>query len=204
MIHNGSALVTNPNGNAAQGAVIGIAIHHTVGNNAVQSEAEERATIRAIDQQHVAQDFGGFGYHGIVFPSGRAYFCGSGQRAHVKGRNHELRGWVFSGTFTNEQPTVAAFEGMKEALLAERRQFGPVPIMGHREWALPGEGTACPGIIVPRDWEAFLQEDSMTTDDTQIKALVALAHFIRNGWNLADLSEGDKAAIKAAVERIPA
>ena len=38
----------------------------------------------------------------------------------------------------------------------------------------------------------------------QILALLALAHFIRNGWWLGDLSEQDKAAAKAAVERIPA
>jgi hypothetical protein len=156
MILNATNEVTNPNGNRPQGTVIGIAIHHTVGNNLVQSEADERAVIAAIDRQHVAQGFGGFGYHGIVFPSGRAYFCGSGQRAHVARRNHELRGWVFSGTFVSELPTPEAFDGMREALLAERAQFGDVPIQGHREWALPGEGTACPGIIAPRDWDAFL------------------------------------------------
>lgn len=36
-----------------------------------------------------------------------------------------------------------------------------------------------------------------------VQALVALAHFIRNGWNLADLSDGDKAAIKFAAGKVP-
>lgn len=36
------------------------------------------------------------------------------------------------------------------------------------------------------------------TNQDIINALVALAHFIRNGWNLADLSPEDKAAIKYA------
>jgi hypothetical protein len=44
----------------------------------------------------------------------------------------------------------------------------------------------------------------MPQDNDQILALLALAHFIRNGWNLADLSPQDKAAIKAAAERVPA
>lgn len=152
-------LVTNPAGNRPQdpSRLIGFAIHHSVGNNAVQSEADEMATIRAIDRQHVNQSFGGFGYHYIIFPSGRAYHCGEGQRAHVASRNHELRGIVMSGTFTDVQPTEAALQTLRGVLLHERARFGQLPVKGHREWALPGEGTACPGVIVPRDWEAFLQ-----------------------------------------------
>lgn len=157
MILDATNEVTNPSGNRPQdpAQVIGIAIHHTVGNNAVQSEVDERATIRAIDRMHVTQGFGGFGYHYIVFPSGRAYHCGEGMRAHVAGRNHELRGVVMSGTFVSELPTDAAMEGLREVLITEAF-IAPV-IKGHREWALPGEGTACPGIIVPRDWAAFLE-----------------------------------------------
>lgn len=40
-----------------------------------------------------------------------------------------------------------------------------------------------------------------TTD--QIVALLALAHFLRNGWNLDDLSKEDKAAIEYAVLQVP-
>lgn len=162
MIRDATGLVTNPAGRTnAQGQLlpvvptIGIGVHHSVGNSAVQDEAGERATIRAIDLQHVGQGFGGFGYHYIVFPSGRAYFCGGGQRAHVAGRNHELIGVVLSGTFTAVQPTEAAMSGLREVLLHLRAEWD-IPVKGHREWALPGEGTACPGVVVPRDWEAFL------------------------------------------------
>lgn len=157
MIIDATSLVTNPQGNRPQdpARVIGVAVHHTVGNNAVQSEADERATIQAIDRQHVAQNFGGFGYHYLVFASGRAYKCGEGQRAHVAGRNHELRGVAMSGTFTNQLPTDAAMDGLREVLRTEAF-IAPV-IKGHREWALPGEATACPGMIVPRDWAAFME-----------------------------------------------
>lgn len=158
MILDATNLVTNPAGNRPQDPlrVIGIAVHHTAGSNAVQSEADERATIQAIDRQHVGQDFGGFGYHGIVFQSGRAYRCGDGQRAHVAKRNHELRGWALHGTFTNVQPGEAQLNGLREVLLDERARFGNLPIKGHREWALPGDGTKCPGLVVPRDWDALL------------------------------------------------
>ncbi len=157
MLLDGTPHVSNPAGNGAQGVIVGIAIHHTVGVNLVQTEEEERATIKRIDLQHKANPgWGGFGYHGIVFPSGRAYHCGEGRRAHVEKRNHELRGWAFSGTFTTEQPTGLAWEGMKEALLWERR-LAPIPVAGHRELTAPGTGgTICPGAIVPFDWETWL------------------------------------------------
>jgi hypothetical protein len=160
MIIDGTNLVTNPAGNKAQdpARVIGWAVHHTVGNNAVQDEAGERGTIKAIDLQHVGQNFGGFGYHYIVFPSGRAYICGEGQRAHVAQRNHELRGIALSGTFTNAMPGEAQMAGLREVLARERLRFGERPIKGHKEWALAGEGTACPGVVAPRDWEAFMQQ----------------------------------------------
>lgn len=41
------------------------------------------------------------------------------------------------------------------------------------------------------------------TQIEQIEALLALAHFIRCGWNLADLSAEDKAAIKYAAALVP-
>lgn len=159
MILDARDLVTNPEGNRPQdpNLVIGLAVHYTVGQNIVQTEAEERAVIRAIDRQHVGQDFGGFGYHGITFPSGRSYYCGDGQRAHVAKRNHQLRGWALHGTFTEQLPGPAQFAGLREALTAERSRFSwLVPIKGHREWALPGEATQCPGLVVPRDWDSFL------------------------------------------------
>jgi hypothetical protein len=163
MIIDATGLVTNPLGRTDKNGrllpvvpTIGWAIHHTVGNSAVLTEIEEFESIRAIDRQHVQQGYGGFAYNYIVFQSGRAYHSGEGQRAHVALRNHELRGIAMSGTFTDVQPTDAALNGLREVL----RHEGAAPhlIKGHREWALPGEGTACPGVIVPRDWFAFMAE----------------------------------------------
>lgn len=165
MIIDARALVTNPNGIKPHdpALVVGLAVHHTVTDpngpatpDFTASEAEERAHIRAIDLYHVSIGYGGFAYHGAAFASGRAYFCGEGQRAHVAGRNHQLRGYAYVGTFTTLPPTEGADNAMRELLQADRDRFGALPIKGHREWALPGEGTACPGVVVPRDWASFM------------------------------------------------
>ena len=95
---------------------------------------------------------------------------------------------------------------------AERRgnllRFGVDSLAGHHMFDSVNRAE-CPGRFWRDEYRARLYADltggtPMPTDDDQIKALVALAHFIRNGWNPADLSDGDKAAIKAAAERIPA
>jgi hypothetical protein len=76
----------------------------------------------------------------------------------------------------------------------------------HREVVrFGGSSTACPDGRIP--WQTILERLAPVADpttDDQIKALVALAHFLRNEWNLADLSPEDKAAIKAAAEKVPA
>lgn len=67
---------------------------------------------------------------------------------------------------------------------------------------LGGTYSQCPSGRIP--WVEITQRywSSMPTDDDQIKALLALAHFIRNGWNLNDLSDFDIAAIEVAIERM--
>lgn len=66
---------------------------------------------------------------------------------------------------------------------------------------LGGSATACPSGRIP--WNTILSRlEAMPTDQDQVNALVALAHFIRNGWNLNDLSDFDIAAINIAVERM--
>lgn len=176
--------VTNPRGLGAtvKAQVIGIAVHHSVTQTPAElrrtgmadvaaeqavamatasTEASERAIIRAIDAYHVSVGYGGFAYHMAAFPSGRAYLCGDlgARRAHVAQRNHELLGVVLIGTFTTVLPGAKQMDALREALLHMRAEYPAREIRGHREWALPGEGTACPGVVVPRDWEAFLQEE---------------------------------------------
>lgn len=70
---------------------------------------------------------------------------------------------------------------------------------------LGGSSTACPSGRIPWDkiMKGLTPMPDAPTIEAQIKALVALAHFIRNGWNVADLSPEDKAAIHYAAESVP-
>lgn len=86
-------------------------------------------------------------------------------------------------------------------------RFGIDSLAGHHMFDSVNRAE-CPGRFWRNEYRERLFNDltwrnAMPTDNDQILALLALAHFIRNGWNLADLSNGDKAAIAAAVARIP-
>lgn len=140
-------IATNPNGWAPLGNVIGVAIHHTVTTiSPSASENEERAHIRAIDQYHVKQGWHGIGYHYLCFPSGRVYRVGWGARAHVANRNHELVGIAWVADLSSRQPNIyeiaAAAVALRDAWARIGRQ---VEVKGHREWAVKGWETACPG-----------------------------------------------------------
>lgn len=140
-------LATNPNGWAPLGTVIGVAIHHTVTTiSPSASEDEERAHIRAIDQFHVKQGWHGIGYHYLCFPSGRVYRVGWGARAHVANRNHELVGIAWVADLSSRQPNIYEVAAAAVALRDAWARIGKqVEVKGHREWAVEGWGTACPG-----------------------------------------------------------
>ena len=142
--------------------VIGIAIHHTVSggdfaDDIPDSPEAELAHLKAIDVYHVAQGWGGFGYHLAVFSSGRLYYCGSitSARAHVASRNHELIGVAFVGNFSDRMPTWEAIQAGREAIAFIRATYGPIPVHAHGYWALPQYPTACPGGTWPQ-WRDYL------------------------------------------------
>lgn len=163
---------------------IGIAIHHTASRgNPDMSEDNERSVIRAIDAYHLAQGYGGFGYHAIVFQSGRSYICGDPEksRAHVAHRNHELIGIAAHGDFTSEKPTPRLLQALTTTI-RELDPDGSLTIDGHTQWALPGNGTLCPGDLIQalRDFDA----SSLISNPNQPPALeVAHAlHFAYTGY----------------------
>jgi hypothetical protein len=149
------AYVTNPQGRykVPWSDVIGIAVHHSVSGLQFFTAAEmtpedELNHIRMIDTYHASQGWGGFGYHLAAFPSGRLYLCGDldGARAHVASRNNVLKGIVFIGDFTARDPGPAQLQAGAEAVALVRVAAGaPLPIAGHRTWALPAYPTSCPG-----------------------------------------------------------
>lgn len=157
--------VTAPEGRfiVSPANLIGIAVHHSVSGDYLgesATEAAERAQIQAIDRYHVAQDFGGIGYHMAAFASGRLYLLGdlSGARAHVAGRNHELLGVVAIGTFTERLPGDRQLAALDEAIARMREHAGKeLPVKGHADWALPGQGTACPGTLRQVDWDRSVE-----------------------------------------------
>lgn len=163
------AYVTNPDGNAGNippSRRIGLAVHHSVSGQKIgedATEAIELAHIRVIDQYHVSINFGGFGYHACVFPSGRAYQCGDldSQRAHVAGRNHELLGVVLIGDFSDHLPGAKQQAGLGVVLNEFTAYLGrEVPIKGHTDWALAGEPSGCPKRVTELDFEGLMQAPS--------------------------------------------
>lgn len=140
---------TQPNGRRPLSTIVGIALHHTVTTSSPNaSEQSERAHLARIDADHVRREWGGFGYHYAVFPSGRVYCTGWGQRAHVSRRNHELIGvaWVadLSARAPNEWEIAFAAEAVRDAWERIGRR---VPVNGHNAWAILPEGaTSCPGL----------------------------------------------------------
>lgn len=136
---------------------IGRAWHHTavMTMRGDATEAEERNHVKMIDRYHYDMGWGGFGYNGIIFPSGRAYWCGDwdGARAHVSSRNHELDGICFAGLFIGgAEPTDAALAGARILRDLSIDAHGELPEAGHGTFALPDFPSACPGDRLGRAW----------------------------------------------------
>ncbi|MGE0056968.1 MAG: peptidoglycan recognition family protein [Dehalococcoidia bacterium] len=154
------AQMTNPQGRfkTNRNALTGVAVHHSVGGDYLgedASEAAELAQLQAIDHYHVGLDYGGIGYHLAAFASGRLYQLGDldAARAHVAGRNHELLGIVAIGTFTERMPGLRQVEALRQGIAHLCKAAGrQLVVKGHGAWALPGEGTACPGLLGGFDW----------------------------------------------------
>lgn len=197
-------IVTNPAGFGRVRDVIGYVVHHSVTTmHTNASEADERLHIKTINDYHFRLGYGGFSYHAAAFPSGRVYQCGDldSQRAHVKGRNHELIGVVAVGTFTDRLPAQPQLDAIQEALRAFTGTFGALPVRGHNQWALPGEGTACPGQLAGAGWDLSPAPPPLSELDF-LRALTSAGQFVRLGWNVRDLAEIDKRCLRDLVVRM--
>lgn len=107
-------------------AITDTAIHHTAMGDlpADASVDDELAVLDCIYAFHVnARGFGGIGYHGVAFPSGRAYLTCPLDRwgAHVAFENDHLWGFAAAGTYTNSVPPGGVLRGLSELVaLADR------------------------------------------------------------------------------------
>lgn len=130
-----------------------IVIHHTAGDPregeslllpaSEMSMEDELNHIAVIHLYHKSKGFGGFGYHIIVFPSGRAYLVTPLDQwgAHVALQNDHLYGIAFAGSFYDKLPGEPQMAGGREAIAYIPKEL---PIRPHLYWG----GTACPGRLV--------------------------------------------------------
>ena len=125
-----------------------IVIHHT---------ATRPVGPQAVARYHVRHNgWAGIGYHFFVMPDGTVYQVGDvdDKRACVWGRNAESLCICLSGDFTKQRPPDAQIKATRRLIRCLREKFNRQwPVVGHRDVALPGHETACPGDTWPV-WKA--------------------------------------------------
>ena len=159
-----------------------IAIHHTMTGEtpADASVDDELAVLDCIYAFHVnTRVFGGIGYHGVAFASGRSYLTCPLTRwgAHVADENNHLWGFAAAGDYTNGHPPVGILEGLRDLVFLAADVT--LPLRPHLAWG----GTSCPGAQwkewVPwlRHVGAIAEEDDMT--DEQHAMLQTIHHMAK-------------------------
>lgn len=120
-----------------------LVIHHSAVN--VDSTAKETA------RYHVEKlGWPGIGYHVLIHWDGSIEYCNNLTTAsyNVAARNHEVVGVCLLGDWTSRFPGDKQMEAAGRVVLGLRTELKrTVPIVGHREIAVPGHGTACPGNV---------------------------------------------------------
>lgn len=112
----------------------------------------------AIARYHVdTNGWPGIGYHWVVRQNGVIYYCGDLEtvRYNVAGRNREVVGICLTGDFTTAPPAALQLAAAGRLLRALRDEIGWAELTGHRDIAVPGYATACPGNTW-EDWRTAL------------------------------------------------
>lgn len=130
-----------------------ITVHHAA---ALYPQGSAIEDIRAVHRYHLSKGWCGIGYHRVLAETGGSNspigdFWVSDpnlQRAHIAYRNHECIG---ISMLTNIDSHPSALPGSKwlaaliDAVADLKRMYPNAKIEGHRDLALPGYGTSCPG-----------------------------------------------------------
>ncbi len=121
---------------------LGIIVHHTV-----TGVINPLAVWQKISQDHVDNGWAGIGYTFGIDPDGTVRLLGNidSERAHIYDLNDKFIGVALLGDFTNTIPTLSQLEGLKQAVSYLRGIYGDLPCYGHRDKAVEGHGTQCPG-----------------------------------------------------------
>lgn len=141
-----------------------LVIHHSA--VAVDSTAD------SIARYHVEQQgWPGIGYQWIVHQDGRTEYCQDLSRVsyNVAGRNGEVVGICLPGDWTNGPPPAAQLLATRRLVAELQYALGWfVPVVGHRDIALPGYETACPGAT----WPTWSESVTVKPDTTPVPAPV--------------------------------
>lgn len=178
----------------------GIAIHHTVGQTAFPDKNfsgstmdEEIAHIKAINEFHIGKGYGGFGYNGIAFESGRCYSVGkmNGARAHVANHNNHLMGIVGAGTFTTQPMPLGVLLGLARMVKAGWKEYGTVTVKAHGLWVTdPAWATSCNGDMGRTQIPTIIKaaEALMVPPADPEKVKEAIRAALKDAYNNADLA----------------
>lgn len=127
-----------------------IVVHHAADHYKQATGIED---VRAIRDWHVkGRGWGGIGYHEVcaeaVNDGPVACYLVSDpntQRAHIAKRNHEAFGICCATDFGTGLPAEKWVDALAQRVAAALDRWPNAKVLGHREAALPGHGTACPG-----------------------------------------------------------
>lgn len=148
-----------PNGSTATkrwtSALAGIAVHHdgvimAAGDRDYNGTTlnEDLARLQAIYDRGISEGWGGFPYHTVSSPNNRTFYTQdvANYGAHVARRNHQLLGHAIMGDFSSRAPRDDQLCGAALGIITLYHATGRLlDFRGHREWALAGQGTQCPG-----------------------------------------------------------
>ena len=189
--------------------VTGIAIHHDAvafdgadKNFNGQTWDEEKTRMGASYNWHTKHypgfmpggafsgwNWPGMGYHHYVFPSGRVYEVGrlSTVRAHVAHRNTPLAGVVMAGDFSTNRPQLGTLLAAALSCLYLWTWAGRnLAVKGHRQYAVPGWETSCPGDTYRWSVPQIIEAATVLSRRPEVDPDVAIRAALTPTWNAGD------------------
>ena len=148
-------------------------IHHTGDGTTPQTYSNTIATYHVENNGWPA-----IGYHFLIYGH-KVRFVGSLEtaRANVWGRNAEVIGISVVGNYSSEPPSASALALCKRLCDALDRYLGRIlPRVGHRDVALPGHETSCPGDAAygPNGWlQAVQPSTEQPPENSEVQRLRA-------------------------------
>jgi hypothetical protein len=123
-----------------------LVIHHLEFGNLREgaSQAEEMEVLDAVYAFHVnVRYWGGIGYHGISFRSGRSYITADWNRwgAHTYQENDDSRGFAVAGDWSNKVPPLSLRQSVADVVDRHDSLYFLAHLTGHRDFVK----TTCPG-----------------------------------------------------------